>query len=323
MKIPYAPKTFTSTHLEVISAAEDICSDYARQGYELTLRQLYYQFIARDLFPESRRDKVSGTKNTEHNYKWLGGLVGDARLAGLIDWDHLEDRTRGSDGGDGGYGSPDRAIRAMADWYNITHWDGQPEYVEVWVEKEALAGVIGRAASRWDVAHMACKGYVSLSAMHESALRLRRQERDGKKCTVLYLGDHDPSGIDMTRDIRDRLDTFRCGAAVKRIALNMDQIDELNPPPSPAKITDSRAADYIAEYGEDSWELDALDPAALDALVEENILALLDQDLRQQRLDQEQREQAVLRAVSDNFFAITAHLRAEGLLEDEDDEGED
>lgn len=77
---------------------------------------------------------------------------------------------------------------------------------------------------------------------------------------ILHLGDHDPSGIDMTRDISDRLELFGADVEVKRIALNWDQIDEFTPPPNPAKLSDSRAGAYIAEYGDESWELDALEP---------------------------------------------------------------
>ena len=321
MKTAYVPKSFNDTHLGVIRQAEAICNEYAAQGYELTLRQLYYQFIARDLFPESRRDKVSGTKNTDKNYNWLGELLGDARLAGQINWSHMTDRTRTSEGGDGGYGSPENAIRSMADWYGITHWDGQPNYVEVWVEKEALADVVGRAAREWDVAHMACRGYVSLSAMHESALRLRSKEGHGRSTHVLYLGDHDPSGIDMSRDIQDRLAMFRSSAKVHRIALNMDQVEQYDPPPSPAKLTDSRAQDYIELYGTDSWELDALDPATLNQLIQDNIEPLCEADLRQARLDQEEEEKQVLAAFADNFWQLREHLQTEGLLSaDEEDE---
>lgn len=319
-RIAYETRRFTADAETVLDQAERICDEYARQGYGLTLRQLYYQFIARDLFPESRRDAVNGTKNTEKNYKWLGTVVSDGRIAGRIDWSHISDRTRSPNGGDFGWDSPRTIIESSADQYGITHWDDQPEYVEVWVEKEALADVISRTSNRWDVTSFACKGYTSQSAMHTAAQRLRRQERMDKKVTVIHLGDHDPSGVDMTRDIQDRLRMFRSGARVDRIALNMDQVEELNPPPSPAKITDPRARDYIEMYGDESWELDAIDPAALDTLVEGAILSHLDLDLRQQRLDREEREKAQLRVIADNYDLLMDYLRAESLLEDTDED---
>jgi hypothetical protein len=319
-KILYESRRFTPDAEAVLAQAGEICDEYARQGYGLTLRQLYYQFIARDLFPDSRRDMLMGTKNTEKNYKWLGTVISDGRIAGRLDWAHISDRTRSPQGGDSGWDSPRQIIESSADQYGISHWDGQPEYVEVWVEKEALADVISRTSNRWDVTSFACKGYTSQSSMHTAARRLRSMEMTGRKVTVIHLGDHDPSGMDMTRDIQDRLAMFRSAASVDRIALNMDQIEELNPPPSPAKITDPRARDYIEMYGDQSWELDAIDPAALDTLVEGAILEHLDLTLRQERLDQEEREKVQLSAIADNYDLLLEYLRSENLLDEDDDE---
>jgi len=317
-KIAYETRRFTSDAETVLVQASQICDEYARQGYGLTLRQLYYQFIARDLFPESRRDLLMGTKNTEKNYKWLGTVVSDGRIAGRLDWSHISDRTRSPQGGDSGWDSPRQIIETSAGQYGITHWDGQPEYVEVWVEKEALADVISRTSGRWDVTSFACKGYTSQSSMHTAARRLRAREAEGRKVTVIHLDDHDPSGVDMTRDIQDRLRMFRSSARVDRIALNMDQIIALDPPPSPAKITDPRARDYIERYGDESWELDAIDPAALDGLVERAILSHLDLDLRQLRLDREEAEKVQLAAIADNYDLLLGYLRDENLLAEDE-----
>lgn len=314
MKIEYDLKPFNVQAMTVILQADDILGEYDRQGYKITLRTLYYQFIARDLFPESRLRMVSGTltKNCEQNYKWLGNLISDARLAGLIDWDHLEDQGRSEHGGDFGWRSPEQMIRSYARNYTITHWDGQAHYVEIWVEKQALESVVSRPASRWSVPYFACKGYVSQSSMHEAAMRI--QGFSERECTIIHLGDHDPSGIDMTRDIQDRMRMFGTDVEVRRIALNMDQILAFNPPPSPAKISDSRAADYIELYGDDSWELDALEPATLESLVEEEITSRLDMDLWNEREAQEERERLVLTAVSSNFGDIRGYMEREGMI---------
>lgn len=685
-KIRYAYQSFNDTAAAVIRQAEAFCQQYADDGYELTLRQLYYRFIATNTFPDSRTDPASGTKNTERNYKWLGDLVSKARVGGLIDWDHISDRGRESKGGDAGWRSPEAAMRSITRAYGITHWDGQPEYIEClppgqviitsegvkpiikveagdlvltgkgrfrpvtkvlaheydgpmmtiraagllpfrvtanhpvwtahcdtarpgykgatrkfsawefgradnlrpfdllavpvlsetrpvgpvtmrtsggrarvitvpwdsslqaviglylaegcirqdsrtvqftigmhepehwaaltrwaesagitastavdggarqvylysaslaawlrsqfdcgarnkriprwlleapgneqmeiirwyyrgdgtidystgntlvastrslhlaqqvalilirnsylpsmhstqdhgepqyriavsgqsgvnlmrlwghepqsqvwhynhlravdgymatpvrkitsehysglvynleveedhtfcassvthncWVEKDALSQVIEQVASRWDVLSFACKGSPSTSAMHEAALRLRQYERDGRKTTVIYLGDHDPTGIDISRDVQDRLALFRSTARVDRIALNMDQITD-NLPPSPVKVTDSRANGYIDTFGTDEcWELDALEPQALDAMIEAAILEHLDVSLRQARLDQEERERTVLTAIQDNFALVRDYLVRENLLDDgsRDDNEED
>lgn len=319
-KIAYARQRFNDAAAAVIAEAERICDDYAAQGYQLTLRQLYYRFIAGDLLPESRRDPVLGTKNTERNYKWLGELVSSGRIAGLIDWAHITDRTRTPDIEDQGWSSPESMMTSAADGYVISHWEGQPEYVEVWVEKEALGQVIRQAAGAWDVSSFACKGSPSTSAMHDAAVRFRRKERRGHKVTVIYLGDHDPTGIDISRDIQDRLALFLSAARVDRIALNMDQVEALNPPPSPVKVTDSRTNGYIDRFGTDEcWELDAIEPADLDAMIQAAIQEHLDPVMRQARLDREERERGQLVAVRDNWPGILAWLGEEGLLDDEDD----
>jgi hypothetical protein len=321
-KILYEPQRITGARSELVARCEQILSDQARQGYTLTLRQLYYRLIAADAFPDSRRQEIAPgqfTKNHISNYKWLGDLLTKARIGGMIDWNYIEDRTRGHSGGDSGWSSPAAAIRSIPRWYGISHWDGQPEYLEVWVEKDALSDVVGRPANRWDVAHMACKGSPSTSVMHDAAVRLREIEDEDREVTILYLGDHDPTGIDIPRDIEDRLRLFNCNATVKRIALNMDQIEALNPPPSPAKETDSRTTKYVERFGtEDTWELDALEPAALDNLIDAEIRTHIYQDLRQERLDQEEREKRLLVSVADNLDVALAHLRAEGLLDEGD-----
>jgi len=325
-KHAYAGDRFTTDGLDVIAQAERICAQFAAEGYDLTLRQLYYQFIAGNLFPDSRLREVTRggttvrTKNVEQNYKWLGDLVSRARVAGLIDWRHIVDRTRQAKGGDAGWDSPEAAVASVVDWYSISHWDDQPWYVEVWVEKEALYDVVARPASRWNVTTLACKGSPSTSVIHTAALRLRQQERLGRKTLVIYLGDHDPTGLDIDRDIAERLALFGSLALVERVGLTMEQIEDLNPPPSPVKSTDSRTAGYVEAYGtEDCWELDALPPAELDRLVEEAILDHLDRDLYDARVRLEERQKDLLRALPENWDDVVSHLRDIGALPDDED----
>jgi hypothetical protein len=314
-KILYEVQSFSPTQQSVIDTGEAICAEYARQGYNPTLRTIYYQFIRRDAFPESRRN-AAGTKNNQQNYKWLGDLLSRARVGGQIDWNHIGDPTRESSGGDGGFSGPDRAVESIVGWYGIPHWTGQPNYTEVWVEKEALADVISRPCSRWNVRYMACKGSPSSTAMHDAAQRLRRKERDGLDTSVIYLGDHDPTGLDISRDISDRLAMFRSTATVDRIALNWDQItDDL--PPSPAKLTDSRAQGYIELYGEDTWELDAMEPAAMEQLVETAILDRLDMGLWDEQERKEEVDRRVLTALADNWADVDGFLREQGFVEED------
>lgn len=152
-------------------------------------------------------------------------------------------------------------------------------------------GFYKQATRSLDIPFTANKGYSSSSAMYEASKRYVERAENGKQLYIVYLGDHDPSGIDMSRDVGSRLDLFvktatnRCdeigpneldAVEVKRVALNMDQIEELRPPENPAKITDSRANAYIQRFGHSSWELDAIEPRQLANLVTQAVTALMD-----------------------------------------------
>jgi hypothetical protein len=284
--------------LEQVRQAIDIATTYAAQGYTLTLRQLYYQFVARDLIA-----------NNQRSYKNLGGVIDKARLSGLMDWNYLVDRTRSAYRTDGNDESVEEAIQATADSYSRRLWEHQPWHVEVWVEKEALVDVVQQAASEVGVIYFACRGYVSQSEMYAAGKRFAAMNRSGKQTLLLHLGDHDPSGIDMTRDIQDRLHMFSRRwdtPEVKRIALNMDQIEEHQPPPNFAKVTDSRFEDYQAQYGDDSWELDALEPQLLRDLIVSEVRAVRDEDLWQEAEEQQEAERESLRNISANYDEIVA-----------------
>ena len=242
MKIAYKPKAFRASSLGIIEVANRIIESYAEQGFDLIVRQLYYQFIAQDLFPDEWFDEKAGSKNSERNYKRLGKVVNDARLAGLVHWETLVDRTRPVVRTPT-WENPADVIRSAHESFRIDFWEDQPHYVEVWVEKEALMGVVGRACSEWRVPHLACRGYTSQSAQWRSAQRMVEATDRGKTVTVLHLGDHDPSGIDMTRDNEERLWLLSGGADIQvhRLALNVPQVERYQPPPNPTKLSDTRA----------------------------------------------------------------------------------
>lgn len=313
----WAPK---AEALEAIRLAEEICTIYAAQGYNLTLRQLYYQFVARDWLP-----------NTQASYSRLGSIINDARLAGLLDWDYIVDRTRSLQGAEH-FAHPKDAVLKAARSYSMDLWATQAQRVEVWVEKEALVDVVGQVAQRHDVDHFACRGYVSQSELWSAGQRILSYIRRGQGVVILHLGDHDPSGIDMTRDISDRLRMFlirdwhrahidELGTSttknairehmwdhvggdpleVRRIALNMDQVQRYAPPPNPAKITDSRFEGYRAEYGDESWELDALEPQVLDQLIERHILAERDEEAWEVSTSTEEQNRAQLVALAERW----------------------
>ncbi len=258
MKEAFIRKNFRDRSLAIIHIANQIIDEYREQGFILTLRQLYYQFVARDYID-----------NTMRSYKNLASVINNGRLAGYIDWEAIEDRTRNLEK-NLHLAGPKEAIELIRDQYGIDMWENQDRRVEVWIEKEALVGVIEGVCRELDVPYFACRGYVSQSEQWRAYKRFESQQ----STTIIHLGDHDPSGIDMTRDNQDRLNTFHGLAGVtdvRRIALNMDQVDLYDPPPNPAKLSDSRAREYIARYGDESWELDALDPKVLIALVRDTV----------------------------------------------------
>jgi hypothetical protein len=325
--ISYRPKTFNSTAELMIEQSVAICEEFAAQGISLTLRGLYYRLVARDLFPVSRRYSRNargtwvadpdGTPNTDLNYKWLGDIINDGRLAGRVDWDHLADITRELRSL-AHWDDPESILDAVARQYRTYRWAGQPERVEVWIEKDALLGVITGVCNDSDVPYFSCRGYTSQTAMWQAARRLRRYEDSGQRVTVIHLGDHDPSGVDMTRDIRDRLAMFGFRGQVNRIALTMDQVNQYQPPPNPAKITDSRAAEYIATFHDPdiddpgearSWELDALDPAVLIALIADEIARHRDDDRWDADTEAMETDRFMLTRVSERWDYVTGILR--------------
>jgi hypothetical protein len=308
-KIRYKQISFSPANQSIIASVNRLITTYQGQGYTLTLRQLYYQFVAQDLFPPEWADPTTGTKNIQKNYKKLGVIVNDGRLAGLIDWNAIEDRTR-SIGGNTHWDGPDRIISSAAAQFALDKWEGQPYRVEVWVEKDALEGVVSRAARRMDVDYFSCRGYTSQTSMWEAGSnRLKEYAKDGAQVVILHLGDHDPSGIDMSRDIEDRLKLFMEEEAeqliFKRIALTLDQVEQYNPPPNPAKTTDTRYAGYIAKYGDESWELDALEPSVLTSLITDEVEKYLDRGIYRERERKEEMDTDLLQKVADEWDRVS------------------
>lgn len=288
MKELFIAKKFQRGSAELIERINGILDAYDRQGYDLSLRQLYYQLVAKNII-----------KNNELNYKMVGSLVSDARYAGLIDWNMIKDRGRESLA-NSHWESPKDFVTSTAHAFKINHWLNMPNYVEVMVEKQALEGVLLPVCGRLGVPFTSNKGYSSSSAMYDAGKRMNERYLAGKQIHVIYLGDHDPSGIDMSRDVLERLAMFAqlpewdC-VTVHRVALNMKQVKELNPPENPAKITDSRFASYVAKFGHSSWELDAIEPKRLAEIVTDAITDLMDEEEfdRVSNLQKEGREKLI------------------------------
>lgn len=288
MKQAFIEKRFSEVAQQLIKASNIILQRYAAQGYDMSVRQLFYQLVSANVIP-----------NRAEWYQKLGGIINDARLAGLVDWNMIVDRGRPLRKNTL-WASPGDTLKAASQSFQYDRWQAQKAYIEVMVEKQALEGVLLPVCSKYGVGFTANKGYSSASALYETSLRIKKALAAGKEVTILYCGDHDPSGADMTRDIRDRLKLFcGCEIDVKRIALNKSQIDEYELPPNPAKMTDSRAAAYVAKHGELSWELDALRPNVLADLIKSAIKRRLDLDQWKRDGEKERLGKALILAAAD------------------------
>lgn len=296
-KIQYKEINFRGKSLELIELVNKVINEYKAQGYELTLRQAYYQLVARGYIP-----------NNERSYKNIGNLINDGRLAGLIDWHAITDRTRNLRG-NSHWNTPADVIASAKYSYLLNKWEGQPNYVEVWVEKDALVDIVGQACYPLDTPFFSCRGYTSQSEMWSAAQRFIRQNRNRDNCYIIHLGDHDPSGIDMTRDIQERLEMFGADVYVKRVALTMEQIGTYNPPPNPAKVTDSRCSKYMEEFGDESWELDALEPSVVTDLIKEQVTMYRDDEIYQAVCDREDAEKEELQMLVDSYDEAVAYLK--------------
>ena len=282
--IAYRQQRFNSKAAKTIKQALEIIDDLQAQGYTLTLRQLYYQMVSKNFIA-----------NNEREYKRLGRIICDAREVGLIDWYAIEDRGRSCYLPDH-TPTPAEVLKNIEMQLRLNPWLDQPVYLVTAVEKAALEGVIERPCARWRAPYMACKGYLSASEAWRTGRRYERALANGKRCVLLHLGDHDPSGLHMTDDNRIRLNLFARGdVEVNRLALNMDQIEQYDPPPNPAKQTDTRYAGYKAEFGEESWELDALSPKVIDGLISDAIESYVDKDKWQATLAEETERRKGLR----------------------------
>lgn len=299
--IAYKEINFHKATRRIIEQANTIINDWQAKGYSLTLRQIYYRFIALDWFPASwideeynKRHKLPPTtKNTIKNYKKLGEILSDARLGGFVDWDAMEDRTRNLLGLQH-WESPEDAIKWLSEQYRIQKDKTQKWRIEVWVEKDALLGIFERVCIEpdMDIAYISLRGYNSQSEMWGAAQRILHYEAAGQKTLVLQFSDHDPSGIDMYRDIRDRLRLFGCNAVIRRMGLTIAQVRKLDLPPNPAKETDIRYEKYVERFGNESWELDALEPDALAALVRKGVKSVREPGKWEATKVKEKREKA-------------------------------
>lgn len=274
---PHARKTKARLH-----NAQMVIEIYSAQNIRLSLRQLYYQLVARGLIVNDKR-----------SYKRLSDLVTNARYGGLVDWEMIVDHGRVAMMPPE-WRNPAHAVDSIIDLYRLPRWADQDCHIEVWCEKDALTTVLEPITNRYHVALLSHTGFSSSTALYGAAKRFQEIEEGGRQPVVLYLGDHDPSGLDMFRDIVTRLDTLSrsCPIETHRLAITKEQVNQYRLPADFVKVSDSRAPKYVAEHGNESWELDALEPQMLNDLLSSTIEQYIEADkwnavLRQEEADKE------------------------------------
>lgn len=276
--LSYARDNIRASTMETIERINSVLEAAKADNVSMSLRQVYYKFV-----------KNNWCANDDHEYKKIGTALDTGRMNGLISWTAIVDMNRAL------YGTntqeaPEQLLEGLDHRFHLDLWADQQWRPEVWVEKLGMLNVIGDICSDLRVDYFACKGYNSQTEAWKAGQRMARYVRKGQRPIVFYAGDYDPSGLDMIRDVRDRLATFTgVQVTVVPIALTLSQIEELGPekcPPNPAKTTDSRSDGYVdmmegLGYDRDnipSWEVDALEPTHLRDLIQMNIDRLRDEE---------------------------------------------
>jgi len=279
MRERFRVNSVTEKRKAQISLVNGILEEYNAEGYTLTLRQIYYQLVARGII-----------KNNPNEYKRVSKTLEIGRYNGLIDWAMIEDRTR-IPYLDYYVDSIQNALEDTVKHFKYDRQEGQPYHMEIWTEKDAVSNILRRVSEYYHVELMVNRGFSSHSAFYDASKR-----KADCPTVILYVGDHDPSGLDMIRDIRIKLHELGvCEFEVVPVALTMNQIQQHELPSNPIKIKDPRAWEYLRKHGESSWELDALAPRTLEEIVRSAVLDILDEETFKEVLVHEKEDRESLR----------------------------
>jgi hypothetical protein len=194
------------------------------------------------------------------------------------------------------FSSCEEALQRTAQTYRRDIWNDATCYVEVWLEKEALAGVLVQETSKWDVPLMVTRGYPSISYLYEAAEIIAEC---GKPAHLYYFGDYDPSGVDITRAVEQGIREFAPNAEIyfERVAVTPEQIRQWGLPTRPTKKTDTRSKSFSGE----SVEVDAIPASTLRALVDGCISQHVDEHLLDKCIEIEMQEREMLEQVARAF----------------------
>jgi len=239
----------------------EVCQKIVKSRAPITVRGVAYQLFVRQEIPSMA---VGETQKVSR-------LLVYAREHDIIAWDDIVDETRAIERAAMWRDLPAFG-RTVAAAYRRDYWASQPVNVQVWSEKATVGGILRPVTEKYGVPFMAVHGFSSATALHDAA---EASVADPRPLTILYCGDHDPSGMYMSEvDLSDRFARYGGRVTIKRIALAANDLDGL--PSFPAKPTDPRFAWYRSHFGTVAWELDAMDPNILRDLIEGEILDYID-----------------------------------------------
>ena len=246
--------------LQLLSLARD----FAEREHPVTVRQTFYHLVS-----------VGATPNAERAYSRLVKILVRARKAGILPFEWFVDLTR-RPLELSLYENVATFLTKEVDYYFRDTWIDQLVYLIVWVEKQALQGVLWPVTAEYNVSLFVGRGYASWPITFQAVERFKRFS--DKDLVLLYLGDYDPSGTDISRDLESRFHRLGVELEFKRLALTGEQVDEYKLPPMPAKKQDPRYKSFVTSHGGFAVELDALPPSVLRTLLKEAIESYLDMD---------------------------------------------
>jgi hypothetical protein len=242
---------------------DEIRAVFDRFEPPLTVRQVYYQLATVGLVPLSQQ-----------GYRRAARLLLKVRLEGIIPWTHFADRTRHAIG-TAQWDGPAHFAKSVAVQYRRDMWRTQPEHVEIWLEKDALSGFFEETTRAYCVPLYPMRGYSSATFVHEGAEALNRIR---KPKFIYYFGDHDPSGLDLERDLKEKLADFGAEFTFARVAITLADVKTFGLRALAAKPSDARTARYTARHGAATIELDALPPDELRKRITDCIMRHVDRD---------------------------------------------
>ena len=211
--------------------------------HPMTVRQTYYQLVSRQVIENNRSE-----------YMAVSRLLVEMRQSGEVPWEWIEDRTRRPrtvSMWDSLRDFGETAVRS----YRLDVWKHQDALVEVWLEKDALSGIFEEVLRPYGVTLNVGRGYDGWSSIHAAAERYLEW---GGDVIVPYFGDFDPSGEDMLRSLQERLAYFETSPQIEKVAITKQDIIDHELPPDVTKAADTRRATFVAKWGDNAVELDAL-----------------------------------------------------------------